>query len=91
MSKLLTTLNPCSETASLNKRKASTVHDSKRAARRYHSGQTVASCALVYTGVGTGARLVLRARPAAARMVTRISGMAVVAIGVVLLAERVLR
>jgi hypothetical protein len=52
-SKLLTTLNPCSETASLNKRKASTVHDSKRAARRYHSGQTVASCALVTIAQGT--------------------------------------
>ena len=30
----------------------------------------VANCAVVYTGVGTGARLVLRARPAAARAVT---------------------
>lgn len=48
----LTTLNPCFGTASLNKRKASTVHDSKRAARRYHSGQTVASCALVTIAQG---------------------------------------
>lgn len=49
----LTTLNPCFGTASLNKRKASTVHDSKRAARRYHSGQTDASCALVTIAQGT--------------------------------------
>jgi threonine/homoserine/homoserine lactone efflux protein len=48
----------------------------------------VASCAVVYTGVGTGARLVLRARPAAGRAVTRFSGAAMVAIGVVLLVEQ---
>ena len=36
----------------------------------------VASCAVVYTGVGTGARRVLRARPTAARAVTRFSGAA---------------
>jgi threonine/homoserine/homoserine lactone efflux protein len=48
----------------------------------------VASCAVVYTGVGTGARLVLRARPAAGRMVTRISGAAMVGIGALLLAEQ---
>jgi threonine/homoserine/homoserine lactone efflux protein len=47
----------------------------------------VASCAVVYTGVGTGARRVLRARPAAARAVSRFSGAAMVVIGVVLLAE----
>jgi threonine/homoserine/homoserine lactone efflux protein len=48
----------------------------------------VASCAVVYTGVGTGARLVLRARPAAARAVTRFSGAAMVTIGVLLLGEQ---
>lgn len=48
------------------------------------------SCAAVYAGVGTGARLVLRARPAAARAVTRVSGAAMVAIGVSLLAEKLI-
>ncbi|GAA1012107.1 lysine transporter LysE [Acrocarpospora pleiomorpha] len=48
----------------------------------------VASCAVVYTGVGAGARRVLRARPAAARAVTRFSGAAMVGIGVLLLAEQ---
>ena len=50
----------------------------------------VASCAVVYTGVGAGARLVLRARPSAARVVTRISGAAMVGIGVLLLVERLM-
>ena len=50
----------------------------------------VASCAVVYTGVGTGARLVLRARPTAARAVTRFSGTAMIVIGVVLLAEQLI-
>ena len=48
-----------------------------------------ASCAVVYTGVGVGARVVLSARPTAARMVTRISGVAMVLIGSVLLVEQV--
>ena len=48
----------------------------------------VASCAVVYTGVGAGARRVLRARPAVARMVTRVSGAAMVVIGVLLLVEQ---
>ncbi|HEY5853936.1 MAG TPA: LysE family translocator [Aldersonia sp.] len=47
-----------------------------------------ATCAIVYTGVGTGARVVLRARPAAARVVTWVSGAAMIVIGVVLLIER---
>ena len=47
----------------------------------------VASCAVVYTGVGAGARRVLRARPSAARVVTRFSGAAMIVIGVVLLGE----
>jgi threonine/homoserine/homoserine lactone efflux protein len=47
----------------------------------------VTSCAVVYTGVGTGARRVLRARPAAARVVIRFSGAAMIVIGVVMLGE----
>ena len=50
----------------------------------------VASCAVVYTGVGAGARLVLRTRPSAARTVTRFSGAAMVAIGLFLLAEQLM-
>ena len=45
---------------------------------------------MVYTGVGAGARVVLRARPSAARVVTRISGTAMVGIGVLLLVERLI-
>jgi threonine/homoserine/homoserine lactone efflux protein len=48
----------------------------------------VASCALVYTGVGTGARLVLRAHPTATQAVTRFSGAAMVLVGVLLLGEQ---
>ena len=50
----------------------------------------VASCAVVYTGVGTAARRVLRARPTAARAVSRFSGTAMIVIGVVLLAEQLI-
>jgi threonine/homoserine/homoserine lactone efflux protein len=50
----------------------------------------VTSCAVVYTGVGTGARRVLRARPAAARVATRFSGAAMIVIGVVLLGENLI-
>lgn len=50
----------------------------------------VASCALIYTGVGSGARAVLRTRPAAARTVTRFSGAAMILIGVFLLVEQLL-
>ena len=50
----------------------------------------VANCAVIYTGVGTGARLVLRARPAAARVMSRFSGTAMIVIGVLLLAEKFL-
>jgi threonine/homoserine/homoserine lactone efflux protein len=48
------------------------------------------SCAVIYTAVGTGARRVLRARPAAARAVARFSGGAMVLIGVLLLVEQVI-
>ena len=47
-----------------------------------------ASCAAVYTAVGTGARHVLRARPSAATVVTWISGAAMIVVGVTLLIER---
>lgn len=47
-------------------------------------------CALVYTGVGTGSRVLLRARPAAARVVARCSGLAMTAIAVGLLVEQIL-
>jgi threonine/homoserine/homoserine lactone efflux protein len=48
----------------------------------------VASCAVIYTGVGTGARWVLRARPSSALWVTRFSGAAMVGIGALLLVEQ---
>ena len=50
----------------------------------------VANCAVVYLAVGAGARTVLRARPAAARWVTRLSGAAMVIIGLALIGERIL-
>jgi threonine/homoserine/homoserine lactone efflux protein len=49
----------------------------------------VASCAVIYTVVGTGARRVLRARSALARAVTCFSGAAMIIIGVLLLVEQV--
>src|ERR1700754_3578335 len=48
------------------------------------------SCAVVYTGVGTGARLVLRAGPGAARVLTRVSGAAMVGIGAALLMAQII-
>jgi len=50
----------------------------------------VTSCAVVYTGAGTGARRVLRARPAAALAVTRCSGAAMIVIGAVLVGEKLI-
>jgi hypothetical protein len=44
----------------------------------------------VYFAVALGARMVLGARPAAARMVTRFSGAAMVTIGIFLPAEQLL-
>ena len=49
----------------------------------------VASCAVVYTAVGVGARVVLGTRPLAARIVTRVSGAAMILIGAFLLVEQV--
>lgn len=47
-----------------------------------------ANCGVVYTGVGTTARRVLRARPAIAAAVTRFSGAAMIVVGILLLADR---
>jgi threonine/homoserine/homoserine lactone efflux protein len=47
----------------------------------------VASCAVIYTLVGLGARRVLRARPGAAVVVTRVSGTVMVVLGSVLIVE----
>ncbi|MFJ9388123.1 LysE family translocator [Nocardioides sp. NPDC101246] len=49
----------------------------------------VVNCAVVYLLVGTGAQLVLRARPTAARAVSRVSAAAMVVIGTALLFEQV--
>lgn len=47
------------------------------------------NCALIYSGVSVGSKIVLRARPAVARKVTRLSGAAMVVIAVLLFAEQV--
>ncbi|MFD7292027.1 LysE family translocator [Streptomyces sp. NPDC059897] len=46
------------------------------------------ACAVVYLGVGVLARTVLKTRPTAARAVTRVSGVMMIAIGGFLLAEQ---
>jgi threonine/homoserine/homoserine lactone efflux protein len=48
----------------------------------------VVNCAVVYTGVGAGARLVLRSRPAASLWVSRVSAVVMIVIGGILVAER---
>ena len=48
----------------------------------------VGSCALVYSLVGTSARVVLRARPSAVRILSRISGGAMILVAVWLVAEQ---
>jgi threonine/homoserine/homoserine lactone efflux protein len=53
-------------------------------------GVHTVNCAVVYLTVGLAARTVLRARPSIAKAVTRCSGIAMIAIAVVLLAERTL-
>ena len=50
----------------------------------------LATCAAVYLAVGTGARRVLRTRPTAAKLVTRVSGVAMTAIGITLFVERLM-
>ncbi|MFF2371306.1 LysE family translocator [Agromyces sp. NPDC058110] len=49
----------------------------------------VAACALVYSVVGYGARTVLRMRPSMMRVVSRVSGAAMVVLAVVLVVEQV--
>lgn len=46
------------------------------------------ACTVVYLSVGVLARTVLKARPSAARAVTRVSGAMMIAIGGFLLVER---
>jgi threonine/homoserine/homoserine lactone efflux protein len=48
------------------------------------------SCALFYLGMGSVIRRILNASPAAARVITRVSGGAMIVIGALLLAERLL-
>ncbi|MDT0438875.1 MULTISPECIES: LysE family translocator [Streptomyces] len=48
----------------------------------------MAACATVYLAVAVLARTVLRTRPAAARAVTRVSGVLMILVGALLLAER---
>jgi threonine/homoserine/homoserine lactone efflux protein len=48
------------------------------------------TCAIFYLGVGSVARTVLYARPAAARIVSRVSGAAMVLIGLALLVDRLI-
>ncbi|MFE9636116.1 LysE family transporter [Streptomyces sp. NPDC006463] len=46
------------------------------------------ACAVVYFAVGVLARTVLKTRPSAARVVTRVNGAMMIAIGALLLVER---
>lgn len=46
------------------------------------------SCGVIYLLVGFGSQVVLRARPAAARRVSRFSGAAMIIIALVLLVEQ---
>ncbi|WP_448808867.1 LysE family translocator [Agromyces bauzanensis] len=48
----------------------------------------VAACALVYSVVGFGARTVLRLRPSAMRVVSRVSGAAMIVLATVLVVEQ---
>ena len=50
----------------------------------------VITCAVVYLGVGAGAKRVLRARPRAAEIVSRVSGAVMIALGPVLVIDQVL-
>jgi len=50
----------------------------------------IASCAVVYLLVGYGADGLLRSRPIAARIVSRVSGIAMIAIGAFLVVERLI-
>ncbi|MNR58308.1 hypothetical protein D3C85_1792790 [compost metagenome] len=46
------------------------------------------SCAVVYLLVGFGSQAVLQSRPAAAKVVSRVSGLAMILIAAVLLVEQ---
>lgn len=50
----------------------------------------VITCAVVYLGVGAGARRVLRARPSLASVVSRVSGVVMIALGAVLVLDQAL-
>jgi threonine/homoserine/homoserine lactone efflux protein len=47
-----------------------------------------ATCAIFYLALGLGARAILRTRPAVSRVVSRVSGGAMIVVGVLLLVER---
>lgn len=49
----------------------------------------VLTCALVYPCVGMTARLLLSAKPAVARIMSRVSGVAMILVGVILLVEQI--
>lgn len=51
----------------------------------------VGSCALIYSAVGFGAHTLLRRRPGAMRLVSRLSGGAMVVLAIVLVVEQVVR
>lgn len=51
----------------------------------------IGTCGVVYFCVGVFARAILRSRPTAAHVVSRVSGIAMALIGVVLLAERLMQ
>lgn len=51
----------------------------------------VATCAVIYTAVGSGARVVLATRPVAAKVVTRVSGVTMTVIGLILLIEQFIK
>jgi threonine/homoserine/homoserine lactone efflux protein len=48
----------------------------------------VLSCGIFYSALGLGTRAILRTRPAVSRLISRVSGTAMVVIGLLLLAER---
>ena len=49
----------------------------------------VLTCALVYPCVGLAARILLNAKPVVARIVSRVSGVAMIVVGVILLVEQI--
>jgi hypothetical protein len=51
----------------------------------------MSDCAVVYSAVAVLSRLLLRARAAAARTLTRVSGAVMIAVGAALLIERLAR